>query len=217
MRAPERLRADARRNRELIIDTARAVFAEQGPGATTDEVAKRAGVGPGTLYRHFPDRDSLVIGVVADGLERMLALAVAARAEEPAAWDALSCFMRGCAGLRLDVLSWMARPQADRLAAVPGIRQARATLLDTLDAIVRDAHAEGTMRRDAGAVDVLGAVSLLIRGLPTLPPDLAQDLRERTLELLLTGLRNHPWAPPLGPPMTAEALAARLGGEDFSG
>ncbi|WP_406311931.1 TetR/AcrR family transcriptional regulator [Streptosporangium sp. NBC_01639] len=205
-----RLRVDARRNRELIIDTARRIFTEQGAGATMDEVAKQAGLGPGTLYRHFPDRDSLFQAVVEDGLQRMIALADAARAEESSSWDALSRFMRGCAGLRLDLLGSMARAQADRMTANPEIQQGRARLMDVLDGIVTDAHREGTMRRDVGTGDVLGVVSLLIRGLPTLSPDLAGDFRDRTLELILVGMRNHPWAPSLGEAMGAEALSRRL-------
>jgi AcrR family transcriptional regulator len=217
MRTPGRLRVDARRNRELIVETARTIFAERGAGATMDEIAKQAGLGPGTLYRHFPDRDSLLQAVVLDGLERMTALAETARAEEPTAWDALSRFVRGCTGLRLDLVGAMARPQADRLTATPEIRQGRATLLDTLDEIVSAAHSEGTMRRDVGTGDVFGVVSLLIRGLPTLPQDLADDLRDRSTGLILVGMRNHPWAPPLGQPMSAQTLRQRIEPDNQNG
>ncbi|MEO3889955.1 helix-turn-helix domain-containing protein [Nonomuraea sp. B5E05] len=70
------MRADARRNREHLVATARAVFAESGPDASLNEVARRAGVGPGTLYRHFPTRQALLQAVFRDRVERLCAQAV---------------------------------------------------------------------------------------------------------------------------------------------
>ena len=58
------MRADARRNYDKILATARVVFTERGTDASLDEIAKRAGVGPGTLYRHFPTREALVDGLM---------------------------------------------------------------------------------------------------------------------------------------------------------
>ncbi|ASO18085.1 AcrR family transcriptional regulator [Actinoalloteichus hoggarensis] len=69
------LRADARRNRERLILAARELFAEQGVHAPLDAVATRAGVGPGTLYRHFPTRQALVEEVFRDRIESLSALA----------------------------------------------------------------------------------------------------------------------------------------------
>ena len=56
-------RADAQRNRARLLKTAKAAFAEKGPGASLDEIARTAGVGAGTLYRHFPTRDALIEAV----------------------------------------------------------------------------------------------------------------------------------------------------------
>ena len=74
------MRADAQRNQERLIEAAREVFREQGYDASLDEVAKRAGVGPGTLYRHFPTRDALLDAImqswvesVGDAVEKTLA------------------------------------------------------------------------------------------------------------------------------------------------
>ncbi|MFB7105749.1 TetR/AcrR family transcriptional regulator [Streptomyces hydrogenans] len=64
-------RTDARLNRERLVAAAREVFAEAGPGASLNEIARRAGVGPGTLYRHFPDRSALLSAVLADRIERL--------------------------------------------------------------------------------------------------------------------------------------------------
>ena len=67
------MRADAQRNRDRLTAAAQAVFSEQGAGASLDEVAKRAGVGPGTLYRHFPTREALQEAVYRDAVERLCA------------------------------------------------------------------------------------------------------------------------------------------------
>jgi AcrR family transcriptional regulator len=210
MRTTGPLRADARRNREQIIETARGVFTEQGPGATMDDIARQAQVGAGTLYRHFPDRDSLVHAVLSDGLDRMIALAEAARAEETWAWDALSRFVHGCAELRLDPLASVAGSRVHREAVTPEIGEGRARLLDTLDKIVDAAHDEGALRLDVGAGDVMGVVGLLIRGLPTLPSDLGEELRDRAVRLVLAGMRAHPAPAPPGVAMTADELIRRF-------
>ena len=65
------MRADAKRNYDRIVEVARAVFREQGYDASLDEVAKRAGVGPGTLYRHFPTRDVLVDAIMQSWMDRV--------------------------------------------------------------------------------------------------------------------------------------------------
>ena len=67
---PRKPRADAVRNRARIVETARVVFAARGADASMDEIARTAGVGIGTLYRHFPTREALVEAVFHDGFER---------------------------------------------------------------------------------------------------------------------------------------------------
>ncbi len=68
-------RADAERNRVRLLETAKAAFAEKGPGASLDEIARIAGVGAGTLYRHFPTRDALVAAVYRNETEQLVAAA----------------------------------------------------------------------------------------------------------------------------------------------
>ena len=65
------MRADARRNRDRIVEVAREIFRERGYDASLDEIAKRAGVGPGTLYRHFPTRDALLDAVMQVWVDRV--------------------------------------------------------------------------------------------------------------------------------------------------
>ena len=77
-----RLRADARRNQEQVLQAARDLFVERGIDCPLEEIARRAGVGIGTLYRRFGDRDALVRAVLVDALELSRASAEAALAEE---------------------------------------------------------------------------------------------------------------------------------------
>ncbi|GHF59840.1 AcrR family transcriptional regulator [Amycolatopsis bartoniae] len=65
------LRADARRNRARVLAAAQEAFADEGPGVPLDEIARRAGVGAGTVYRHFPSKESLFEAVVLDSIERL--------------------------------------------------------------------------------------------------------------------------------------------------
>src|SRR3954465_2303509 len=87
--APRPLRADARRNRERVITAAGAVFAEHGRDAQMDDVAKRAGVGVGTVYRHFPTKEALIEALAMDRFERILAAGREALLN-PDAWAAFS-------------------------------------------------------------------------------------------------------------------------------
>jgi AcrR family transcriptional regulator len=76
------VRADARRNYDRIVEVAREVFREQGYDASLDEVAKRAGVGPGTLYRHFPKRENLLDAIMQSWVDRIDEAADKALADE---------------------------------------------------------------------------------------------------------------------------------------
>src|SRR5215207_8155029 len=90
---PERpLRRDAERNRLRILAAAREAFAEEGLCVTLDEIARRAGVGVGTVYRRFPDKESLVDALFEHRMEEFVALAEEClRAEDP--WEGLTCFL----------------------------------------------------------------------------------------------------------------------------
>jgi len=83
------MRADAKRNYDRIVEVAREVFREQGYDASLDEVAKRAGVGPGTLYRHFPKRDDLLDAIMQSWVDRVDEAAEKALTHEGSARDLL--------------------------------------------------------------------------------------------------------------------------------
>ncbi len=204
------LRADARRNREQIVDAACALFAERGPDAPMEEIARRAGVGVGTLYRRFPDREALVRAVALDGFERVMATARTAAAE-PDGWRALTRLaQQSAADLRLAILlsMWFTDTWA-ALDSDPGHRRRRGELLDLLDEVVDRAQREGTVRADVGAGDLALLLALVLRPLPGPLKAIAERTTERTVALVLDGLRAHPPAPLPGAPVPLRSLAPR--------
>lgn len=189
-----KLRADARLNREQIIEAARVLIAERGAEVPMEEVARRAGVGTATLYRRFPDREALVRGVALDGFHRVVAIARDAEDEEPDAWQALSRFIhRAAAELRLATwLSIWFASTWEQVHADPEQRRLRQILLKILDRLVHRAQADGDLRRDVDAGDLALMMALLLRPMPGLRAELTQRSVDRYLALMLDGLRAHP-------------------------
>ncbi|TXS49111.1 TetR/AcrR family transcriptional regulator [Streptomyces sp. t39] len=185
------LRADARLNRAQIIEAARALFAERGPDVPTEEVARRACVGTGTLYRRFPDRQALISAVALDGFHRVVAIARTAEDEEPDAWRALTRFAHQ-AGTELRLATWLsvwfASTWAD-LQRDPENRRLREILLKILDRLVRRAQSDGDMRRDVDTGDLALLIALLLRPIPGLRAELTQRSADRSLALMFDSLR----------------------------
>ena len=176
------LRADARRNRERVLAAARAVFADKGIDAQIDDVAKRAKVGVGTVYRHFPTKEALVDALVRERFEEIAGYAKEALEREDA-WEGFcELIWRGAE-----------RNAADRaFCEVVAFTDQRSVVEDTgLGAFTRDlmarAQAQGKMRADATDTDVeimmCGAGSVM-RAMITVP-----DVWRRYLTLMLDGLR----------------------------
>ncbi|WP_433624235.1 TetR/AcrR family transcriptional regulator [Nocardia sp. CA-120079] len=86
------MRVDAQRNYERVLEAATAAFAEEGPDASLNEIARRAGVGPGTLYRHFPNRQALQAAVLSERVEKLCGRAEELQSSEPTA--ALTAWLR---------------------------------------------------------------------------------------------------------------------------
>ena len=105
------LRADARRNRDQILAAAREVFTAQGPEVPMEEIARAAGVGVGTLYRRFPDRESLIRAVAQESFTQVIDDARAACAEEATGWAALERLVRRSRRLQVSLqLAWSSAP-----------------------------------------------------------------------------------------------------------
>jgi AcrR family transcriptional regulator len=185
---PERRsqRADARRNRERVLSAARARFAEHGLDAQIDDIAADAGVGVGTVYRHFPTKLDL-LEALAD--ERFEGLGTAARealeVEDP--WEAFAGFMTYAARV-------MAEDRAlseamDQHANVCGAAAERVGLRDLVDQLVTRAQRAGVLRHDLTAWDVpslvcgIGRAVRAREGMPVMS-------WERFLEIILAGVRT---------------------------
>ncbi|MFJ3586201.1 TetR/AcrR family transcriptional regulator [Streptomyces sp. NPDC090127] len=193
------LRADALLNREQIIEAARALIAERGPDVPAEEVARRAGVGTGTLYRRFPDRQALLAAVALDGFHRVVALARTAEDEEPDAWRALARFVRQ-ATAELRQATWLSVWFASAWAELrqdPENLRLRRILLKILDRLVRGAQSDGDMRRDVDAGDLALMIAVVLRPIPGLPEELARRTVDRGMALLLESLRHRDDAQPL--------------------
>ena len=146
------LRADARRNREKVLAAARAVFSEHGREAQMDDVARRAGVGVGTVYRHFPTKEALIEALMVDSFEAIAAQATAAL-EIDDAWEAFtSVLWRGAEIMAAD------RTLSEVFASIPGaLEQAMPTiggLQETTAVLMRRAIEAGALREDAVLEDI---------------------------------------------------------------
>jgi AcrR family transcriptional regulator len=201
------LRADARRNRDQLVDAAGELFAERGPDVPMEEIARRAGLGVGTLYRRFPDRDALVRAVALTSFHRVVANARAA-AGEPDGWSGVTRFVRSSvADLRLAtwLSMWFARTWAD-LRLDPEQQELRAELLGLLDGLVRRAQQEGAMRPEVGVGDLAVLLALVLRPLPGTLAAATDRLVERHVAVMLDGLRARPGDRLPGEPLTIDDL-----------
>ncbi|MGH3328581.1 MAG: TetR/AcrR family transcriptional regulator [Streptomycetales bacterium] len=182
------LRADAARNRDQILAAARDVFVERGSGAPLEEIARRAGVGIGTLYRRFTNRQTLMREVVLDALTRTRQAAECARAEERDAFDALARYMHTVLDLRIAAVLPLVLDKVD--LEDEELLPARDAASGTVQQIIDAAHAEATIREDVTFGDIGLMLVRLARPLPgPVPPELNDRLAHRHLDLVIEGLR----------------------------
>ena len=181
------LRADAQRNRRRVLDAARTAFGRDGVTASLDDIARAAGVGPGTLYRHFPTRDRLVRAVIDDGLIGIHDMGVALLAEPDPA-QALEAWLNAYVeqGSMFKGLSeTLVNPVAE-CDDVDSCRQAR----EAGTALIVRAVREGAFRPDVRAEDVLDMVAAVTW--VGEQPNRQSGQRERLLNLLVAGMRATP-------------------------
>ncbi|MFE2554116.1 TetR/AcrR family transcriptional regulator [Streptomyces sp. NPDC059355] len=182
-----RPRADAVRNRERILVAAREVLVEQGSGAPFDEIARRAGVGNATLYRHFPDRAALVHHVVLFVMDRVTVRAEDSLADEPDAFAALCRFTHAAADERIGALCPMLAGDFD--GEHPELIAAREALAAAVETLVAAGQEAGLVRTDIGVGDLMVALSQLSRPLPGISCMAVDGFVHRHLQLFLDGLR----------------------------
>jgi AcrR family transcriptional regulator len=178
------MRADALANHAKLVAAARALFTDEGTSAPLEEVAERAGVGIGTLYRHFPTRQALLEAVYVDEVEAM-ARAASDLAELPP-WDALSQWLHQYVGFAATKRALNeALMETDPGSTV--LFTCRTAILGAGTALIERAQQAGVVRADTNFMDV-GRVVGAIAMVPT--EDVEQ--KNRLLELALDGLRYHP-------------------------
>lgn len=206
--APHPLRADARRNRDRLIAVAREAFAERGADASLDDIARRAGVGPGTLYRHFPTRLALMEAVYRDSVE---ALCAEARGllSSPSPGDSLAAWLRS-------FLAYAATKRGLAKALMAAGEEKPAVFAACHDMIGEAGAALLARAQDAGAVrsDVqLWDLLKLVSGI-AMTCEQAHDCvatADRLLALALDGVRSRE-STPTAPRQQSETASGRTPG-----
>jgi len=176
------LRADAQRNLDRILEAAADAFAEVGPDVTIDEIARRAGVGHGTVFRRFPTKEALRAAIVRMRVEELLARAgELLERDDPGAafeefvWTAAECARRD-------------RALFEGLETCPdaGVLECKAELHELGDELIRRAHRAGAIRRDLDTRDVGGLVGAAVQA--SVRAD-DPDAWRRYVRVVLDGLR----------------------------
>jgi AcrR family transcriptional regulator len=183
--APRKPRTDAQRNRERILDIAKEAFTRSGPNSSLDDIAREAGVGAGTLYRHFPTRDALIEAVYRTEVEK-LAAAEKKFSETLRPIEALRAWML----LFVDYIATkqIIAPALNSLVGGPSAlyEGSRGQIQGAIDSLVKRAIKSRDIRRDLEPFDLLRAligVSHVASG-----PDWQQSAR-RLVDILITGSR----------------------------
>jgi AcrR family transcriptional regulator len=182
------MRADARRNHALLLDAARDVFVEQGPQASLEEIARRAGVGIATLYRRFADRAGLMHAVVVAALDDGNAAAERASATCADPFDALRAYAHAVLDLRTSAVISTLLDDVD--LEDPEIKRARDISSRLAEQLFSAAQDVGDVRKDATFGDIGVMLVRLSRPLPGPIPAQTQDaLAHRHADVFLAGLR----------------------------
>lgn len=204
--ADRELRADARRNRAALLSTARAVFAERGLDAPLEQIARRAGVGIGTLYRRFPTRAQLIEAVFTDRMAAYVAAAETAAADSDP-WPAFRHYVLTVLSLQAEDLAL-----ADLLvttSAAPGseVERLRARAYRAVLRLIARAKATGQLRADFTHQDLV-LILMANAGLVHRTAAAAPSSWRRHCAFLLDGLQAGAATPAPNPPSRTQVLAA---------
>ena len=179
------LRADAERNRARVLAAAAEVFADRGLDVSLDEIAAHAGVGVGTVYRRFPDKDALIDALFEEKIDRAVELADRAlEIEDP--WEAFTTFMRGMCRMQAgdrgfkDALLVRDRGR-ERVAA------ARERIAPRAMQLLTRAQEAGAVRSDLGPFDV-PMLNLCVSLIADRTRDVAPEYWERVLTIIIDGI-----------------------------
>ncbi|EST28604.1 TetR/AcrR family transcriptional regulator [Streptomyces niveus] len=186
---PRPMRADARRNYERVLGEARAAFAEHGTDASLEDVARRAGVGIGTLYRHFPTRQALMSAVFQEALADLLD-----RSRELAGSDrpchALVAWLRALITHAGEYRGLSRALMSASYDASSGLTQCSTKLRTAGELLLVRAQMSGDVRADTSIDDLMQLTNAIALAAEQAPDD--PELADRLLTLTLTGLRPCP-------------------------
>lgn len=211
------LRRDAERNRRLILGAAKKVFAQRGLDASLDEIAREAGLGVGTVYRRFPNRDALIDALFDDMIASIKRIADESLAL-PRAWDGLVHFMTAMLetqahdkGLRDTMIAQQTHLHDREHEKGQAVRE---MVQPMLYALVARAQQEGDLRTDVAPTDIavllITAVSMVELTAPVVP-----DNWRRHLSVIVDGLRARPEGantPFTEPPLDDDQIEACMAG-----
>src|SRR5256884_1670685 len=183
-RPAEQLRADARQNHARLITAATAAFAERGADAPLEDIARRAGVGIGTLYRHFPTRTDLQAAVFRSQVIAVCSQGDALLADQASSGEAFAAWMRNLAGYLVTK-----RGLSHALIEAIGIESELisscwVTMRQTTERLLANAQEAGVIRTDVDATDVMR----LVHGV-TVSTEKAPERSDMLLSVMLDGLR----------------------------
>jgi AcrR family transcriptional regulator len=196
------LRADAERNRQRILAAAREVFAVRGLDASLDDIAAHAGVGVGTIYRRFADKDALIDGLFEAKIANVAGLARTALEAEDA-WAGFEAFMRGVCRLHAEDRGFK-EALLGRDRGCDHVSRGRDAIAPIVEAMLERLQRTGEVRADLGTFDV-PMLHLMIGFVAERTRDVAPEYWERTLQIVLDGLRPGRDAPT---PLPVPALDA---------
>jgi AcrR family transcriptional regulator len=197
-------RAEAARNDERILKSARAVFIAD-PGAPISAVAEHAGVGVGALYRRYESKEDLLRRLSADGLQRFIEAAEAALADHGDPWKAFADFMRRCVDADTNSLT---QRLAGTFTPTQELYREAGRAQGLLTALFDRTQAAGAIRDDLVVNDV-GLLLEQVAALRVGDEQRTHELRHRYLALLLNAVRARSNEPLPGPPPGWEEIAAR--------
>jgi AcrR family transcriptional regulator len=175
-------RADARRNYEKVLSAAREAFAEGGESTALEEIARRAGVGIGTLYRHFPNRQALLEALYVGEVEEMCRSAAELDGSDP--WEALNTWFEGFVAYIATKKALAAELQNYLELDAPLFQTCRTSLFAAGEPLLKNAQEAGLVRQDVSIGDVIQMV-VGIAKMPTSDP----KQNEHILRVALDGLR----------------------------
>ena len=176
-----------------MLTAARAVFAEQGRDAQMDDVARRAEVGVGTVYRHFPTKEALIDAIGAEAFERLLAVAVEQAAREDDPWDALVTTL--WAGAEIMAADRAMSQLMTESSSINVDIELQRQLNEAMTALLEHARQAGVMRQDV----VLDDIPMLMCGvgMATIKPHCVEHPWRRHVAIIIDGLRASSASGPL--------------------